>query len=386
MKTILATLTFLVGTFSAAVAQLTIPSDGSDGVFNPTANVEIDLSRAVTGTWGDSNTANAGNGIYDAVKWAVVFKYASVNIPEGVTVTFANHPTHAPVVWLVQGTVTIAGTVNVNGKSGFLNGGSAALVPTEPGPGGFRGGPGGPSGRGYGLGIGGALNYPQYAANYGNPQILPLIGGSGSGAYNTSSSGAGGGGAILVVSSGTIQLSGSITATGGTLAGAGSEWFGSGGAIKLIGNQVTGAGTVNAGTTGRVRIETNSLAASIITTPSTIAVPPGTTPTIFQAATSPTVKIISVDGVPSPADPTAPLISSADIAIQKNTPVIIVLETRNFATAGAVVSVRIGNKYGNPTSVNATLDAGGTTMVSTWRVSTTLAPGFVTLQARATGP
>ena len=44
------------------------------------------------------------------------------------------------------------------------------------------------------------------------------------------------------------------------------------------------------------------------------------------------------------------------------------------------------NKFGNANSVNATLDAGGTSALSTWRISTTLAPGFVTLQARATAP
>jgi hypothetical protein len=33
--------------------------------------------------------------------------HASVNIPAGVTVTFKNHASHAPVVWLVQGGVTM---------------------------------------------------------------------------------------------------------------------------------------------------------------------------------------------------------------------------------------------------------------------------------------
>jgi hypothetical protein len=149
---------------------------------------------------------------------------------------------------------------------------------------------------------------------------------------------------------------------------------------------VTGTGNLNAATSGRTRIEANSLAATIVSTPATIAVAPGTTPIIFQSATSPTVKIVSVDGINSPADPMAPLVSSADIAIQKNTPVTIVLETRNFATAGAVVSVRVANKYGGYGWYNATLDSGGTSTLSTWRVETTLSPGFVTLQARATAP
>jgi nitrogen fixation protein FixH len=66
--------------------------------------------------------------------------------------------------------------------------------------------------------------------------------------------------------------------------------------------------------------------------------------------------------------------------------VTIVLETRNFATAGAVVALRVTNKYGASAWHNATLDDGGTSALSTWRVTTTLAPGFVTLQARATAP
>jgi hypothetical protein len=63
-----------------------------------------------------------------------------------------------------------------------------------------------------------------------------------------------------------------------------------------------------------------------------------------------------------------------------------VLETCNFATAGAVVSVRVARKYGGAYGVLATLDSGGTSVLSTWRVETTLDPGFVTLQARATAP
>ena len=112
MKPILAAFAF-VASVSSAFAQLIIPSDGSDGAFNPVANVEIDLSQAVTGTWSNPSPSS-GNGIYDAEKWAIVFKYSSVNIPSGVTVTFKNHPSHAPVVWLVQGSVNIAGTVSVD--------------------------------------------------------------------------------------------------------------------------------------------------------------------------------------------------------------------------------------------------------------------------------
>ena len=180
MKPILAGLLLLVS-LTPAFAQLTIPSDGSDGAFNPVANVEIDLSLATNNPaiiWSSSNAANAGKGIYDRDKWAVVFKYSSVNIPAGVTVTFKNHPSYAPVVWLVQGSVTIAGIVSVNGKNALT--GPGAGTPTDPGPGGFRGGAAGPAGSGSGLGPGGGNSVANgfYASVYGNPQILPLIGGS----------------------------------------------------------------------------------------------------------------------------------------------------------------------------------------------------------------
>jgi hypothetical protein len=368
----------LVASVGSAFAQLIIPSDGTDGAFSPAANVEIDLSQAITGTWSNPSTS-PGNGIYDSEKWAIVFKYSSINIPAGVTVTFKNHPSYAPVVWLVQGDMNIAGTVSLTGKTGV--GGTAALNPSEPGPGGFRGAAVGPAGNGAGLGIGGGGGSGAYNTKYGNPQILPLIGGSGG--QGSEYSGGGGGGAILIAVSGTIQLTGNVYSYDSWAA---NSYPGSAGAIKLIANQITGSGNVNAANSGRVRIEANTMSSAISATPATIAVPPGMTPIIFQSASSPVVKIVSVDGLPSPADPTAPLVSSADIAIQKNTPVTVVLKTYNFATAGAVVALRIANKFGGASSINATLQGGGTSAESTWTVSTTLAPGFVTLQARATAP
>lgn len=70
-------------------------SDGSDGVFNPLASVQIDLSLAATATW-DTPSPVPGQGVYDPVQWAVVFKYSSITIPNGVSVSFKNHPSGAP--------------------------------------------------------------------------------------------------------------------------------------------------------------------------------------------------------------------------------------------------------------------------------------------------
>lgn len=399
----------LFGSIASVHAQLTIPAaNGSDNAFNPTgATFEVDLSQAIPGdALTFSNTAgNAGRGVYDSTRWVVVYKYSSVNIPAGTTVTFKNHPSYAPVVWLVQNGVTIAGTVSLNGKNAV--GGTDSIFPVEPGPGGFRGGAGSQAlGSGYGLGPAGGRNGPESFANtestftnathntaYGNTQIFPLIGGSGAGSRYTNQTGSGGGGAMMIAATGAIQFQtgGSITSFGGlginqNNAVSSTTARGSGGAIKLVANQVTGTGVLDASSTGRVRVEANSMPATITTTPLTIAVAPGTTPTLFPSSTSPSVRVVSVDGAPAPADPTAPLITGADIGIQKSTAVTIVVETKNFSTAGGKVNLRIAGKYGAFTSLDInTPQPGGTTSSSFWQVNTIMPAGFATIQARATG-
>jgi len=83
---------FLTALAPSLFAQLNIPSDGSDGALIIASNTVIDLSQAVGGVWSNVVTlANRGKGIYDSNKWAVVFKYSSVTISNGATVTFANH-------------------------------------------------------------------------------------------------------------------------------------------------------------------------------------------------------------------------------------------------------------------------------------------------------
>ena len=261
--------------------QINLPADatnlGTDQSLAPLADsgiYEIDLSQAQDGPW---NAPGGGSGIYDKDKWAVVFKYASVNIPADVTVRFINHPSRAPVVWIVNGDVTISGRLNLDGGDGAVG-----LVPskrTEPGPGGFHGGTGyrNPAApRSVGFGIGGGTNqrfsdgsYATRGANtganvYGNPRILPLIGGSGgTGVEDQPRDGGGGGGAILIVATGTLTLDGDITARGGAerhyYAGSGS-----GGAVRLVADLIAGNGRVLAHGTGgsghgRIRIETNGI-------------------------------------------------------------------------------------------------------------------------------
>jgi hypothetical protein len=282
MKPITTLLSFLLLTLlalPAARAALTIPSDGSDGVFAPAASVEVDLGQAVTGVWDANNAANAGKGIYDPAKWAVVFKFSSINIPADVTVTFKNHPSRAPVVWLVSGNVTIAGTVDLTGKAGTFEP-FGRQVPSEPGPGGFRGGPVssvGSYGSGHGPGGGSTAINATHLSAYGNSSILPLLGGSGNGSsLSNSGSGGGGSGGILIALALNLSLTGVIDARGAGFPKGGA------GAIRIIAEQVTGNGiaradhSIGGGYNGRIRVETPSLSPSLVTNPTTPAVPPNT--------------------------------------------------------------------------------------------------------------
>lgn len=106
----------LFGLYSSRAAIVVPGADGSDGALVITEDTVIDLSQAVLGDgaavkWDTNNAANEGKGIYDPEKWAVVFKYSSVTVGAGVTLSFKNHGSRAPVVWLVNGDVTIDGTL-----------------------------------------------------------------------------------------------------------------------------------------------------------------------------------------------------------------------------------------------------------------------------------
>ena len=414
MKTLSLATSLLIAA-TPVFAALNIPSDGSDGAFNPSVDTEIDLGQATTGTWSDDNGgSDIGKGVYDPQQWVVVYEYSSVNIPSGVTVTFKNHPSNAPVMWLVSGSVTIDGTVDLSGTSVY-EGGLEGLAPSTGGPGGFRGAPSGPEGSGAGLGPGGAgaaggSSQPVYKSGtyeYGNPKILPLIGGSG-GSGSAGTAGSGGGGALLIASSTQILVNGNLIASGGDSYFSGSavdrgyDRRGSGGSLRLIADQVSGSGFLDCrggfwnksspidtsfsqgDAFGRIRIETNSLSTSLITYPETVAVAPNDPVLLFPPANAPTVEIISVNAINAPVDPTAPLQASSDIAIQNDEPVTIIVQTTNFPLEG-VVQVRVGQKFGGAEWKTAT-NIGGTLASATWQVTHTFADGFSALQARATAP
>jgi len=383
---------------SAGYAQLTIPyADGSDGALNITSGTNvIDLSQAVTGVW-TNTSASPGNGTYDPTQWAVVFKYSSVNIASGAVVTFLNHPTHAPVVWLVDGDVEIDGELSLDGQNGQFFPGSLNAV--EPGPGGFRGGALSPSyglGSGYGpgggSGNGGNGSYSDYP--YGATNIVPLIGGSGAAGWTGGWSGGGGGGAMLIAASGQITINGYFHADGGFNA---SDTFqgGSGGAIRLVANQILGNGTLEAvshlggGDVGRIRLEANGFANTITVNPSTVAATPANPPVIFPSTNAPTVTVLSVAGQIAPTDPTArvsPNTGATDLALATTNVVTIVLQTMNFPTNGTV-NVYIKPLYSAQSVLSATCISGNANQ-ALWQVSTALPypDANVVIQAHAVAP
>jgi hypothetical protein len=408
-----------------ALAALNIPSDGSDGDLVITANTVIDLSLASTNKWDADNSARAGTGVYDAEKWAVVFKYSSVTIGPNATVTFKNHASRAPVVWLVQSNVTISGTVSLNGQSGVLPPGIS-----EPGPGGFRGGMGfyatGANGAaGFGPGGGGTTAGGSFSSDnggggshgttvgasggaYGNPSVLPLIGGSG-GAGNGSVigraqplTGGAGAGAILIAASGEMAVDGLVRANGG---GSSQDSYyyggcGSGGAVRVVAANLHGTGTIQAlggtggsapGGMGRIRIEriASSFATEPVPAANVVVLNDGDTPQIWLPDGGPKVQIISIGSTNAPADPQAAFGTvGADVTLPKTGSAFVIVETTNVESASKVlmrVTPRVNANY-TETRLYVHKVITEDPLVVQWTNNVSVKDGYSAMQVRVTRP
>ncbi len=404
-----------------APAQIIVPgADGSDGNFVPLSNTQIDLSLAVPRDW-DVPSPVAGRGVYDPIKWAVVFKYASVNIPVGVTVTFKNHPSGAPVVWLVQDSVVVNGTVSLNGADGHGDGSVAKS--SAPGPGGFRGGrgkrvaspgsggygPGGASlgngtsegsGAGYATqGRSGNSGFGTPGQTYGNAGLIPLIGGSGGAGGESitgnidAGGGGAGGGAILIAAPNLIRIDGTLRANGGFGAG---NWTGggaSGGAIRLIADMVIGDGSLQAfgaapnsnagaGGNGRIRIEANAITLTGGGDPVYTSTAPGATAVLWTSPNVPSVRILSLGGQAIPTDPRASLdVPGADVTVPNQGSQLVTIEAENVPIDWALV-VRMVPPQGQDMTAQAAYVSGDESL-SIWQATLPLPAGFTVLQARA---
>ncbi len=395
----------------AAQAQLNIPSDGSDGALVITSDTVVDLSDAVSGVWSDNNSANAGKGIYDSNQWAVVFKFSNVSISAGARVTFKNHPSRAPVVWLATGAVNIDGIIRLDGAA------AGGLGPAEGGPGGFRGcipppgtavpgfGPGG------GLADGGAGSYGTRGAGnsgptYGSAAILPLLGGSGGSSrflnYFTCHdlvAGGGGGGAILIAAPGSIVLNGQLSASGGEpLDGCFSRGAGgSGGAIRLLANSVSGRGTIRAlggaqsggdgrltGGDGRIRIEANAIALADLGLPNYVPALPTDPPSIWPSSDAPTLRIVGIDERPVRDEPRASFAFPQDVILERTNAVRISIAALNVSTNWNIKVRVVPPSRPEFTVVASLVEVQGA--ASKWEAFAAFPPSVSILQALAIRP
>ncbi len=387
MSVFVVTLIILVGTAYSFESG----STGADGPFNPTSNVELQLPP-------------------DGV-----FNFTTVNIPAGVTVTFKKNSANTPVYILATGDVLIQGTIRVDGISTTSTTGTS---PGKGGPGGYDGGYGGstglPGGRGLGPGGGGGGPSSSYTngggggfgtaggtsgslhgaggSTYGNANLIPLIGGSGGGGSAGSSTasgsgGGGGGGAILIASSGTITVTGTISANGGD--GYSNAGGGSGGAIRLIANTIEGDGTISArggdlsvnnkGGSGRIRLEAYTITRTAGTDPPYTYGQPGP---IF-VPNSPSLRITSIGGISVPETPTGSY-AVPDVLLPSTTtnPVTVTLSASNIP-AGTTVTVSVIPQYGSATNVTTILN--GTDQSSTASADVNLSTQYVNvIMAQAT--
>jgi len=386
-------------------------STGADGAFSPTVNTRLTLPP---------------DGI---------FNFTDVNIPTGVTVSFAKNAANTPVTILASGNVTVAGTMDLRGgdspavgAAGDGNIGDDGL-PGIGGPGGFDGGAGGAvganrrGGDGIGPGAGGGGNV-QNTSNcggggggfgraggesrycsagfrgtggsiYGVAELLPLIGGSGGGGGNggtafRGSGGGGGGGTILIAATGTVDVTGNIFAGGGASGassggGLGSSGGGgSGGAIRIVATTLTGNGTIQAnGGNGRTSSDAqqeggNGAVGRIRLEADTITRTAATSPAFsFQGpqavfvAGLPGLRITRVAGVDAPANPTG----SADIVLPSTTPNPVTVE---FATNGVPLGNTVSLTVTPPNAAAFTVVSNalsGTVDNATAGVSVDLPPG-----------
>lgn len=384
----------------AASAQIDIgTTDASDGDLSVVnwPGVTLDLSQAATGTW-DMPSPVPGKGVYDPVMWAVVYKFNNVNISQPFG--FLPHPSGCPVVILVQGNVTI------NTHFGVPNtvGGFRGALPGSGAPGsaglGLGGGQAtldrntGPGPASYGLpGSDGGYSALPVAPTYGNPSIIPLVGGSGAGSI-FERGGMPGGGAIMIACRNTINVNASIGADAGTSPR--DVYPASGGAIRLVANTVAGNGagalyarggqmdslwTIKGGD-GRIRIEANTFGNYGTANPAPSLATVGPVAKLWPSNTDPKVTVLNVNNVSAPADPSLPF-SGPDINLTTPGNMVVQVQAMNVPTDGSwSVTVRGAPRVGQATVYPCTFVSGNQAL-SVWQCTIPFTEGLQVIQARA---
>ena len=230
MKSITLTLLVLFVCINAHGQTINSGSTGADGPFNPPSQVPAGTTVIGNCTNGSPcvvtvtlREPDPGQPIH--ANGRHVFNFTTVNIPQFATVRFTRNIANTPVIILAQGDVTVSGFIDVSGTTvsgsglsvgqggpGGFNGGGGARVSAPTNFGGAGSGPGGG-----GSNVSGSFGTGTAELVYGLPELQPIIGGSGGGGTGSFFSlvygsnvpgfrGSGGGGALLIASSGAIDL------------------------------------------------------------------------------------------------------------------------------------------------------------------------------------
>jgi len=335
-----------------------------------------------------------------------IYHFTTISVEAGVTVRLAaNVLGSRPVHWLASGAVQIDGVLDLSGEAGHH--GTALHARSTAGAGGHGGGIGGAAGIGWrpGDGPGGGPGGGSAAGHvvvgdgsspgtaYGTDFLLPLLGGSGgaggsSGQPSEESGGGGaGGGALLIASSTSITIEGTMDMRGGCggAHGAGSSspgGAGSSGALRLMANTIGGAGVLtaakvtgcigNAGSRGRIRMEASQFNFTGTGVPAPTVVTPGS---VFPPAATPSLRLVSVAGIPVPANATG-FFPPADLTIDEAAQVTVVIEASNvplFTTVQLTLTPETGSRQiVTSTPLNGMLD------LSTATAQITIPHGFST--------
>lgn len=351
-------------------------SDGSDGDLIYTAPTD---GSTLTITFDPNDKTQFPNGVDK--NHNNVFNFKTITIPAHVHVIMRSDKLGGPVYFLAQNDVTIGGWLDLNGNDG-AGGGTVAETFAVPGPGGFYGGAGGdnasrPPSAGFGPAAGAAGNpsgnngcESQWGHGGGytaNTYLVPLIGGSGGGGYfagfpSIGPGGGAGGGAILIASSGTINIAsgGSITAHGGNGGGGYNDGAGAGGggSIRLMANTIQGGGSLSIsaytmacgaanGTGGRVRLEAFQQQFTGNIDGDFRSASPFNT--FVPSASSASVSVVSVAGLPVNPNPSGSF-QMPDVTINNAAAVPIVINANNIP-AGTVIQLQIFSENGSSQTV-----------------------------------
>ena len=369
-----ATFILMGALFSSGQGVVDSTSDGSDGALDLTNPGVIDFDPAALGLDPDGDH---------------IFHFTTVNVGPGVTVKLSARFLNGPVVWLASGDVRIDGSLDLNGESGTVPAATVNLfaVPAVPGAGGFPGGV--LFGAGGGPGGGGTSTRGFFT---GNLFLVPLVGGSGGGGAGPSVAGGGaGGGAILIASSTSITVNGTILAQGGF----GGRGGGSGGAIRLVAPIVAGGGalfitggtsaggTSKYGTSGRVRIEAFQRSCCRVfppvvaeAAPFSLNLPTGGPPPMLKVTS-----VTDINGTQFVTDPPTASFALPDVTISDGSPVEVAVEASNIPV-GTAVRLEIFSENGaNQVVISQPL--AGTLALSTTSATITVPPGFSVGFARA---